>query len=263
MMANTHGEFVWYELMTSDAAGAQAFYGPLLGWDFADSGVEGVAYFMISKDGVELGGLMEIAPEMAEGGTHPGWIGYVEVDDVDASAARAANAGAKVVMGPEELPDNIGRFGMFIDPQGVPLYIMHSNSAEPSQAFARYEPQDGHCAWNELVTADPAAAKAFYGELFGWEKADELDMGPMGLYEMFRVSDYTFGAIMQKPEMMPMSAWVYYLRVPDINAAADYVKGNGGQVMTEPIQIPGGDFILNGMDPQGAFFALIGKGEVE
>lgn len=258
-MADSHGEFIWYELLTGDPAGAKAFYGPLLGWEFKDSGMPGMDYQLFSKDGTEVGGMMALTEDMKEHGAHPLWGGYVAVDDVAASVAKAMAAGGSLLVEPTDIPE-VGAFAFLADPQGAPIYIMQPFDDEPSQSFAKYEPREGHCAWNELVTADPAAAKAFYTELFGWEKDSEMDMGPMGLYEMYKVSDYTFGAMMQKPEMMPASLWVYYLRVPSITEAAEFVKANGGQVTTEPMQIPGGDYILNGMDPQGAFFALIGKG---
>lgn len=262
-MTTVQGEFIWYELITSDAEAAQAFYGPLLGWEFTDSGVDGVDYRMISKNGVQLAGLMEITSEMADGGARPCWLGYVSVDDPDAAAEQVAAGGGTVIMGPHDIPGDIGRFVFLADPQGAPIYFMRGNSDQDSQSFARYEPREGHCAWNELVTDDPDAAKTFYGDMLGWVKGDEMDMGPMGLYEMLRVSDYTFGAVMKRPEMMPINLWIYYFRVPQIEAAAELVTTNGGQVLTPPMQIPGGDYILQGRDPQGAFFALIGKGVEE
>ncbi len=253
-MADQHGEFVWYELVTPDVAAAKAFYGGLLGWTFADSDMPGTPYTMISKGDAEIGGILGLTPEMKAAGAHPMWVGYVEVDDVEKALAKALSAGATALMPPTDIP--AGRFAMFADPQGAPIYIFHG-TGEPSQAFAKYAAKPGHCAWNELVTADPKSARAFYEDLFHWEKSDEMHMGEMGLYEMFKTQDYTHAAIMKKPDMMPGSAWVYYLRVDDIAAAADYAKANGGNIMTEPMEIPGGDMILNGMDPGGAFFALI------
>lgn len=256
-MTDKQGDFIWYELMTGDAAAAKQFYGPLLGWEFGGGDIPDMEYHHITKDGVEIGGIMLLTDEMSAGGAQPMWAGYVAVDDVDKSAEQAAAKGATILVGPRDIPD-VGRFAMIMDPQGVPIYIMKSEG-EASTAFAKHEPREGHCAWNELVTADPEAAEAFYTDLFGWEKVDEMDMGEMGLYEMFSVNGYTLGAIMPKPEMVPASAWVHYLRVPDIDAAADYVKAHGGQVMTGPMEIPGGEHFINGLDPQGAFFALIGK----
>ena len=256
-MGDKHGDFIWYELMTTDAGAAKEFYGPLLGWEFEVSGTPEMEYHLISKSGTQIAGIMPLTDDMTEGGARPVWTGYVAVDDVDAAAEKIGVAGGTVMVPPTDIPD-IGRFAMVADPQGAPLYVMKS-IGEPSEAFAKHEPRDGHCASNELVTEDPAGAKAFYTDLFGWEKSDEMDMGAMGLYEMFKTDDYMVGAIMKRPEMMPASLWVYYLRVPDIDAAAEQVKANGGQVMSGPMEIPGGEFVLQGMDPQQAFFALIGK----
>ena len=255
-MADKHGDFVWYELMTPDPDSAKAFYGGLLGWTFADGGQPEMEYHLASKDGTEVAGFMALTKEMTDGGAQPMWAGYVGVDDVDASAKEVGKLGGTLMLEPQDIP-GVGRFAFFSDPAGAPLYLM--SLGEGSEAFSKYEQREGYCAWNELVTDDPGAAKAFYSGLFNWEKDSEMDMGPMGLYEMFKTDDYTFGAMMKKPEMMPVSQWIYYLRVADIDVAADFVKANGGKLMTEPMQIPDGNFVLNGMDPQGAFFALIGN----
>ncbi len=258
-MSDNQGDFIWYELMTSDADAAQKFYGPLLGWDFADSGMEGMDYRMFSKSGTNVGGLMPLSEEMAAGGARPLWAGYLAVDDADAAAKDIANAGGAVMMEPADIP-GVGRFAFVADPQGAPIYIMKPEPTEgSSESFAKYEPREGHCAWNELVTTDPDGAKSFYGKLFGWEKKDEMDMGEMGLYEMLGTDDYTLGAVMKKPAEMPVSIWVYYFRVPDIDRAAEYIAKNGGQVINGPMEVPGGEHIVQGMDPQGAMFALIGK----
>ncbi|WP_209347211.1 VOC family protein [Pontixanthobacter sp. CEM42] len=255
-MTDKRGDFVWYELMTPDVDAAQKFYGGLLGWEFADGGQPDMEYLLASKNGTEVAGFMTLTDEMTEGGAQPLWAGYVGVNDVDASAKDVTTLGGTVMLEPQDIP-NVGRFAFLADPQGAPIYLM--SLGEGSEAFAKHDPRDGHCAWNELVTDDPTSAKAFYTSLFGWEKDSEMDMGPMGLYEMFKTDDYAVGAIMKKPEMMPASLWVYYFRVPNIDAAADFVKASGGQVLTGPMEIPGGDHIINGMDPQGAFFALIGS----
>ena len=258
-MADNHGEYIWYELMTSDPDAAQEFYGPMLGWDFADSGMDGMDYRMFSKDGTNVGGLMPLSEEMTAGGARPLWAGYLSVDDADVATKDIAAAGGTVMMEPADIP-GVGRFAFVADPQGAPIYIMKPEPAEgSSESFAKYEPREGHCAWNELVTTDPDGAKSFYGKIFGWDKRDEMDMGEMGLYEMLGVGDYVLGAVMRKPAEMPVSMWVYYFRVPDIDRAAEYTTANGGQVINGPMEVPGGEHIIQGMDPQGAMFALIGK----
>lgn len=257
--SDRHGDFVWYELMTIDADAAQAFYGPLLGWEFADSGMEGADYRLFSSGGDRIGGLMALSPDMKAGGARSMWAGYIEVDDADAAADRIAALGGTVMLQPQDIP-GVGRFAFAADPAGAPFYVMQGNG-EPSHSFGRHGPRDGVCAWNELYTTDPTGAKAFYGELFGWTKDGEMDMGPMGKYEFLRTRDYMLGAIMPKPDEFPATMWVYYFRVPRIDPAVAYVRAKGGQVLLEPQEIPGGEFVIQGLDPQGALFALIGKRE--
>ena len=64
--------------------------------------------------------------------------------------------------------------------------------------------------------------------------------------------------MMQKPPHVPVNGWNYYIRVAGIDAAKASVEANGGKVLHGPMEVPGGDWILNGIDPQGAMFALVG-----
>ena len=258
-MKNAHGDFIWYELMTTDAGAAQDFYGGLFGWTFADAGVAGISYSLFSADGPPVGGMLLLTEEMTKGGACPMWAGEIGVDDVDACASAIAAKGGEVLMGPQDIP-GVARFAFMKDPQGAPFYIMRGESDRPSESFSPYNPRLGHCAWNELMTSDPAGARAFYGEVFGWVKADSMDMGPAGEYEMLKNGDdrdFMFGAMMRKPDDTPASFWAFYFRAPEIDAAADYVTANGGKVVHGPMEIPGGEFVFHAIDPQGAFFSLI------
>lgn len=260
-MSNKHGDFIWYELLTSDADAAQDFYGALLGWDFADSGQADTDYREISMKGEAVGGLLPLTPEMTANGAQPCWLGYINVEDVDRMAEAISSAGGSIHMPPQDVP-GAGRFALVADPQGAIFYVMKpvppaDQPDATSLAFAATEPMVGHCAWNELATSDTAAALNFYHDLFGWEKDGEMDMGPMGTYSFLR-HDFMIGAMMDKPDEMPVSAWTYYFRVADIDEAVKTISARGGRITLEPTEIPGGEFQLNGMDPQGAAFALVG-----
>jgi predicted enzyme related to lactoylglutathione lyase len=85
-----------------------------------------------------------------------------------------------------------------------------------------------------------------------------MDLGPMGAYEFIRHNG-VIGAIMPKPDDMPVPMWHYYFRVADIDAALAGIAADGGQVLHGPDEIPGGDFAVKGVDPQGARFALVGS----
>jgi len=179
------------------------------------------------------------------------------VDDVDATVDKLVSLGGKVMMPAMDVP-GAGRMAMVTDPQGVPFYVMRGAVDAPSRAFAMDKPRPGHCAWNELATTDQKGAWLFYGELFGWTQDGAMDMGPMGEYQFVRHGG-VIGAIMPRPEEMPVSLWSYYFRVHDIDEAVKIIKDNGGQVMYGPGEVPGGGFIISGLDPQGAPLNLIGE----
>ncbi len=263
-MVNKHGDFIWYELMTSDADGARDFYSAVVGWDIQDKSDAPMDYRMISASGGPIAGLMPLTTEMQSGGARSCWMGYIAVDDVDKTAADIKAAGGSIHMEPFDIPE-AGRAAFVADPQGVMFYIMKPKppadkpDAE-SKSFAALEPMIGHCAWNELSSTDPEASKTFYGKLFGWMKDGEMDMGPLGKYEFWKDAEdrFGFGALMPKMAEMPIPMWTYYFRVPDIDAAVKTITEKGGCVLQEPIEVPGGDFSMVGIDPQGAPFALIG-----
>lgn len=256
-MANKHGEFIWYELMTPDADGAGAFYGAVLGWTFAPSQQPDMDYRIFSAGDEQIGGILALTDEMREGGAQPCWLGYIAVDDIAAAMASITAAGGTVHVGPQEVP-GAGHFALVSDPQGVMFYIMQDTSGETSNAFAGDAPRVGHAAWNELATTDQAGAMAFYSAQFGWVKDGEMDMGPMGSYEFLRHGS-VIGAMMTKPPEMPVACWSHYFRVADIDAAAAIVTAHGGQILFGPSEVPGGDYIITGLDPQGAAFSLVGQ----
>lgn len=272
-MTNHHGDFIWYELITPDADGARAFYQKVVGWTIEDGSSAPMGYRMIASATGPVAGLLPLTPEMLAGGAQPAWLGYVTVDDVDAMAGSIVEGGGAVLMPPMDMP-GVGRLALVADPQGAVLYIMKPTppADQPdatSLSFSYDKPRPGHCAWNELASDDPAAALHFYGQRFGWVKDGEMDMGPLGKYEFLRHAGRApdgsppghgmLGAVMPRMPQMPVSAWTYYFRVPDIDAAVAAITANGGSIVQPPIEIPGGDFSMVGVDPQGAVFALVGS----
>ena len=107
----------------------------------------------------------------------------------------------------------------------------------------------------------PAMARrrafAFYSGQFGWETMEEMDMGPMGTYRIFGADGVQMGGMMDKPDDMPASAWGFYFNVDGIDAAIERITANGGQVLMGPHEVPGGSWIVQAVDPQGAKFALV------
>lgn len=244
--------FVWYELMTTEPQAAPAFYQAVVGWT-TQAWQGGMDYTMWVRGETPLGGLMPLPKEAAEAGAPPYWLPYVGVGDLAVAVAKARELGAGVLVPPTDIP-GAGGFAVLQDPQGATfaLHVSSSGSTVPTGP-----PQVGEVSWHELATTDPAAAFVFYDELFGWQKADEHDMGPMGMYRMFGYGEYPVGAMFGKPPEMPgPPSWLLYVRVPDLNRAVESVKEHGGSVLNGPMEVPGGDWIAQCLDPQGAAFAL-------
>jgi predicted enzyme related to lactoylglutathione lyase len=255
-MPVSQGRFVWYELMTTDTVAAKAFYGNVVGWGAQDGPVPGMAYTLFTAGGMPVSGLMDQPEDARKIGAPPSWIGYVAVDDVDATAERAKRLGGTIHVPPRDIP-SVGRFSVIADPQSAALALFKPlNSCEDQPA----EPgTPGRVGWHELLAADWEQALAFYNELFGWQKADAMDMGAMGTYQLFSAGGPAIGGMFTKPPMVPAPHWLYYFTVGDIDAAVERVKAGGGQIHNGPMEVPGGGWIIQAKDPQGAEFALFGK----
>lgn len=259
-MANAHGSFIWYELLTKDSKAAKAFYDEVVGWNIdAEPAPGGMDYRMIVASDGNVGGVMGLNADMIAGGAKATWLGYFGVDDVDASVAAVVADGGQVHLPAFDIP-GIGRLAMLTDPQGVPFYVMRGASPESSNAYQRTGM--GHVSWNELVTPDDAAALAFYQKHFGLTKVGTLPMGPMGDYSFIANTESAgeaIGAVMKTPPGSP-SGWGFYFRVPEIEAAKAKVVAAGGTVRMGPHQVPGGEWTLHCDDPEGVPFGLVAPG---
>ncbi|WP_374405989.1 VOC family protein [Pelagerythrobacter sp.] len=261
-MSEDRGAFIWYQLMTPDAAGAREFYRAVVGWAIDERGESlpgGGEYRMIRRaDGGTQGGVLTLAGPMAS--NPAGWLGYIHTPDVDAAAARIIDAGGAVHVPAADMP-GVGRMAMVADPQGAVFYLMTPTPppGDPdakSDVFDYEKPQ--RVRWNELQTTDVEAAVALYGELFGWEQRDRMPMGEMGDYLFIHHREGMIGAIMPRMPDVPQSAWTFYFGADDIDRAAQAVTDGGGRLLGEINEIPGGEFAVHCADPAGATFGLVG-----
>lgn len=252
---NFHGRFVWYELITTDMQSAKIFYSRVMDWGVLDASMPGRAYTLFTAGKALVGGLMDLTKEAREMGGRPGWVGYVEVNDVDATADRITYLGGAVHVPPTDVP-NVSRFCIFADPQTARLGVL--KWLRPTQGQPAELGAPGRVGWHELLAANWEKALSFYVELFGWQKAD-TETGEMGTYQMFSVGGQTVGGILTKPPTITVPFWLYYFHIGDLDAATRRVKATGGQILDGPFELPGGSWIVQCVDPQGVIFALEGK----
>jgi uncharacterized protein len=267
-MANAAGSFIWYELMTPDPDAIAPFYAAVVGWTIGGRTAEqtsGMDYRMIGRaDGKFAGGVLRLSADMLQHGARPLWLGYLSTPDVDRQLAAIVSEGGKIQMPATDLA-NVGRIAMVADPQGVPFYLM-APVAPPGMPDATSDVFDRHARqrvnWNELASPDLAASKAFYNRHFGFEFKESMNMGPMGDYCFIDHHGQRLGAVMQRQGEQQPAAWLFYIGVPSIAAAARAIEASGGKLLMGPHELPTGEWIVLATDPAGAGFGLSGpKGE--
>jgi uncharacterized protein len=248
--ASILGRVLWYELLTRDMKAAEDFYTKVVGWTITPFAGSPQPYDMWTRaGGVPVGGVMTIPQGM---NFPPHWGMYVGVPKLEDAVDRIVRAGGSTLSEVIDVP-TVGRMRTVKDPQTA-VFSVYEPARPPA---AEAEPQVGDVSWHELVTTNADAARSFYMEQFGWQDKGSMDMGPMGQYHMFGRA-FPLGGMMNKPPQMASVPphWSVYFRVPDVNAGLERVKANGGQVLNGPMEVPGGDWIVNCMDPQGAAFSL-------
>ncbi|HWU86335.1 MAG TPA: VOC family protein [Kofleriaceae bacterium] len=253
-MTNT-GRFVWYELLTSDPKAALSFYTEVVGWKTQSFDKD---YTMWVGDQGPLGGVMLIPDQAKKMGAQPYWQANVEVANVDETVAKVKQLGGQVYHA-EDVP-NVGRFAVIADPQGAVIAVFTPSSEMKSHDITK----GGEFSWHELYTSDHEAAFKFYNQIAGWERLGEFDMGPMGKYLLWGRGNKQLGGMMTKPKDMKgptgqevPNAWMYYITTEDLEGALGRAKAKGARVLNGPMDVPGGQRIVQLLDPQGAAFALV------
>lgn len=253
-MSGPIGKFVWYEYMGNDLPAAVDFYRHVVGWTSRDGGRTDFRYEVALADGHPVGGLTTIPADAKAMGAKPGWLGYVWVENVDLALPKLLQAGGRVYKAPADIPD-IGRFAVAADPYGGTLMLFRDFGGKPPAPLAKGTP--GTIGWHELACDDGLKAFEFYRGFFGWSSIGDFDMGSMGVYRMFDTGHGEQGGIMTRPSGLPTSLWLYYVNVAALDPAIERIKAKGGRVAHGPIEVPGGQWVVQALDPEGAVFALV------
>jgi predicted enzyme related to lactoylglutathione lyase len=246
MADNTvRGRFVWHELMTPDTSGAHAFYSKVVGWK-TQPFEHDPSYQMFAAGSGPLGGTV------AQASGTPHWLHYVGTPDIEATVQAAKSRGGSVTKEITSIP-NGGKYAVLADPQGAAIAVYQS----ASDAGKETPPKRGEFSWHELATSDWRAAVDFYSAVFGWEKMAEHDMGAMGKYVLFGSNGVQRGGMFNKPAEMPGGpSWLGYIRVKDVNETVKKAKSGRATLVNGPMEVPGGDWIAQFVDPYGAMFAV-------
>lgn len=241
--------FIRHDLMCTDVAAGVRFYADLFGWKTTEVAVMGFKMHRLSLGDRVLGGVM---PFDASHGFPSHWVAYAHVGSVDDCCKRVKALGGKVGVPPTNIPP--GRFAVASDPTGAIFSPFTPKEAPP--ADGDLAPVGGFC-WDELLTSDPAAARAFYAELLGWTHV-ERDMGEHGAYTVFSSGGArAAGLLAMPPGGAERSSWLPYVRVAGADETVARALRMGAEKRVPPTDIPGiGRFAIL-QDPTGATIGVL------
>jgi predicted enzyme related to lactoylglutathione lyase len=251
------GSPCWLDLGAPDVAAAADFYGSVFGWEFQSYGPEAGGYGFFRLEGKAVGAVGPLTEE----GARSAWMIYFNAPDAEATAGAVARSGGTVRVAPLDA-DGEGRMAQFTDPLGGQFAVWQPGKTPGLEAVD----QPGALCWTELYTTDAAAAKEFYGSLFGWETEDMALPGGGGTYSLITPSgggqDRMQGGIMQlSPEYLTLTEgrpyWHPVFEVADCDATVARVTENGGRVQMGPHDAEGVGRLAVCLDPAGADFVVL------
>lgn len=242
---------VWHGVFIPDIENTQGFYSKLLSWNYQ---VEHATDF-VWYDG-EADYPLIMVSRQAHGGlvkTHnhqrPQWLTFIDVDDVDQITKKARDMGADILRTPFEIP-GVGYCSVIADPQGAlisPFKSSHSVPA-PKNLFV----------WEQLISQDVIASSVFYCVLFDWSISAKFSPN-LGNYTVFHAADETplAGVFEVQGDLAPLSQWIPYFAVTDIEHASDHAQSLGAKLIMPNSDMEDIGHFSIFRDPAGALFGVV------
>ena len=246
--------FAWYELITTDVAGALAFYADVIGWGAQEASTPTLSYTLFTTGALPAAGLMELPEEGRRMGARPRWMGYIGVENVQATVDGIKRLGGGVYVAPTDT--NIGLISVVADPNSANFALIDRLQIRPQHPAEMSK--GGRVGWHELLAADLQKQFAFYSELFGWQKVEDEPDSSAG-HHAFSAGGQVIGGAIEKRATEPLSYWLFYFNVDDLDAAIERVEVGGGTASRKDEELSSGLSVARCTDPQGAVFALQGK----
>ena len=241
----------WVDISVPDLERTKSFYASVLGWSYVGGDPEFGGYLTAQVRGAAAAG---IGPLMHEGQDQAPvtWTMYFAADDAAAVQADVERLGGNVFL-PAMDVGPLGRMFLATDPTGAPFGVWQAGE----HIGAGVVNEAGAFTWDDLRSPDPAAARSFYGELFGYRFADVPGAGVD--YRTFALEgeEAPLGGMggVVGPQGTP-AHWVVYFGVEDAAVAARAVGSGGGSVVVPVFSTPFGQ--MAGLrDPDGAVFWVV------
>jgi predicted enzyme related to lactoylglutathione lyase len=248
------GSFCWIELATTDQKAAKQFYESLFGWAADDMPMgPGEFYTIFKLQGRDAAAACQLRPEQTAQKVPPHWNLYIQVDSADDAVRRVSGAGGKTLAPAFDVGD-FGRMAVFQDPLGATFSIWQPGQNSGTQIAN----VDGTLCWADLNTPDPAHARKFYSDVFGWQMTDDTDDDPpSGYIHIVNAGDPIGGIPPVRPNNPRTPAhWMAYFQTSNCDATAAKARQLGARFYLEPMTMENVGRFGVLADPQGAVFAI-------
>ncbi|WBP85612.1 VOC family protein [Kitasatospora cathayae] len=239
----------WIVLTTPDLARAERFYGALFGWEFVPTGPAEavatrygaqVAAITSGPPGAAITAAQQTTPQPAA------WTTCLASRDLNRTAAAVRAAGGRIVREPYQVPDQ-GRAALAVDPLGAPFGLWQGGDVDGAGLVN----EPGTLTWNEHLSPDPDAARAFYRQVFeyGYDR-------PRAGHTLARVAGLPACSIGPADPPGATPGWRTHFGTADTDRATADLRALGGTVRTGPGPTPFGRVALV-RDDAGAEFVLV------
>ena len=213
-------------------------------------------YTILHAGEVPVAGIMEL-PASVAAGARPSWVGYIGVDDVDTFSERVVAAGGKIHRPPDDIP---GRrpFRRRGRPARCDVLSVQAIWCRNTAGRWRHTGPGRLARVARRATENrPSLSMPICSAGRRLRRSTRVRWAfTRALQPAARAGDTMTGGMMTKTDAIPQPMWLYYFNVDDTGKAASRVRDAGGQVLMGPHQVPGGNWIAQCLDPQGAMFAV-------
>jgi uncharacterized protein len=257
----------WVDTTQPDPDAAASFYAGLFGWELREALPPGAGRsYLVAR--LRGGAVAAVSWQPELSAAAASWNTYIAVEDADAAAASAREAGGSVMRGPFDVED-AGRMAVLADPEGAEFRVWQALA----HIGAEVVNEPGSLNFNSLNTRAAEAAKRFYGTVFGWTT---LDLGSGEFWTMKAYGDYLeeltpgtrertaeFGAPGFEDVVAALGPladgetpahWSVTFSTGDADETAAKAVELGGEVVVPPVDAPYSRMTVL-RDPAGATFA--------
>ncbi len=242
------GKWVWADLVTDNVPVAVKFYGDLFGWTFGSIG----NYVVAMNADRPMGGMFQ-RPKPTESDVRPRWFAYLSVRSLREAEKDVRRLGGRVLIPPKPAPKR-GEQAVFADPEGAVFGVIKSSSGDPED----FEAIAGDWMWIQLLSRDARKAAEFYAPLGSYQVLENTE--PNRLSDFILASEgYARATVRTIPARLTdvTPSWLLFVRVTDVQQAAERAKKLGGKVLLEPTadKLAGKVSVI--ADPTGAAVGLL------